>query len=119
MTMKSTAIPVALPQFASSCGLAARLPYFLALMKPRVMALAVFTALVGLRVDDLARVPLAFPTYTGNLAYAAAGAARELDLHVGWQATEVEGSHFGVLRHTMSASPLPSSPRLRHPQPAD
>ena len=26
----------------------------------------------GMRMDDLARVPLAFPTYTGNLAYAAA-----------------------------------------------
>ena len=43
-------------------------------------------------MDDLARVPLAFPTYTGNLAYAAAGAARELDLHVGWQATNIEGA---------------------------
>ena len=47
----------------------------------------------GMRVDDLARIPLAFPTYTGNLAYAAAGAARELDLHVGWQATNIEGAH--------------------------
>jgi pyruvate/2-oxoglutarate dehydrogenase complex dihydrolipoamide dehydrogenase (E3) component len=52
----------------------------------------------GMRVDDLARVPLAFPTYTGNLAYAAAGAARQLDLHVGWQATKVEGDHFAMLR---------------------
>ena len=41
----------------------------------------------GLRVDDLARVPLAFPTYTGNLADAAAGAAHQLDLHLGFQAT--------------------------------
>jgi pyruvate/2-oxoglutarate dehydrogenase complex dihydrolipoamide dehydrogenase (E3) component len=37
-----------------------------------------------MRVDDLARVPLAFPTYTGNLAYAAAAAGRQLDLQVGW-----------------------------------
>jgi protoheme IX farnesyltransferase len=58
MTMKSTAIPVALPQFASSCGLAARLPYFLALMKPRVMALAVFTALVGLSIAPTHLDPL-------------------------------------------------------------
>ncbi|CAH2400460.1 dihydrolipoyl dehydrogenase family protein [Mesorhizobium ventifaucium] len=42
----------------------------------------------GLRVDDLARVPLAFPTYTGNLADAAASAARQLELHVGCQAPE-------------------------------
>jgi pyruvate/2-oxoglutarate dehydrogenase complex dihydrolipoamide dehydrogenase (E3) component len=48
----------------------------------------------GMRVDDFARVPLAFPTYMGNLAYAAADAARQLDLHVGWQATKVEGNHF-------------------------
>jgi pyruvate/2-oxoglutarate dehydrogenase complex dihydrolipoamide dehydrogenase (E3) component len=40
-----------------------------------------------MRVDDLARVPLAFPTYTGNLADAAASAARQLELHVGWQTT--------------------------------
>jgi dihydrolipoamide dehydrogenase len=39
-----------------------------------------------MRVDDLAQVPLAFPTYTGNLAYVAAAAARQLDLNVGWQA---------------------------------
>lgn len=48
-----------------------------------------------LRVDDLARVPLAFPTYTGNLAYAAAAAARQLDLTVEWQARELETSAVG------------------------
>jgi dihydrolipoamide dehydrogenase len=48
----------------------------------------------GMRVDDFARVPLAFPTYTGNLAYAAADAARQLDLHVGWQPTNMEGDQF-------------------------
>jgi pyruvate/2-oxoglutarate dehydrogenase complex dihydrolipoamide dehydrogenase (E3) component len=42
-----------------------------------------------MRVDDLTRVPLAFPTYTGNLAYVAAAAARELDLKVEWQANEL------------------------------
>jgi pyruvate/2-oxoglutarate dehydrogenase complex dihydrolipoamide dehydrogenase (E3) component len=49
----------------------------------------------GMRVEDLARAPLAFPTYTGNLAYAAAAAARQLDLDVGWQASKIEGDHFG------------------------
>jgi pyruvate/2-oxoglutarate dehydrogenase complex dihydrolipoamide dehydrogenase (E3) component len=43
-----------------------------------------------MRVDELARIPLAFPGYIGNLAYAAAGAARELDLNPGWQASEIE-----------------------------
>jgi heme o synthase len=46
----TTAIPV--PRFSSvtQSSLAARLPYFVTLMKPRVMALAVFTALVGMTV---------------------------------------------------------------------
>ena len=57
----------------------------------------------GMRVDDLARVPLAFPTYTGNLAYAAADAARQLDLQPGWQASKVEGNHFAKLRTTAEA----------------
>jgi dihydrolipoamide dehydrogenase len=57
----------------------------------------------GMRVDDLARVPLAFPTYTGNLAYAAADAARQLDLQPGWQATKVDGNHFAKLRTTAEA----------------
>ncbi len=42
-----------------------------------------------MRADDLAQVPLSFPTYTGNLAYVAAAAARELDLSVEWQANEI------------------------------
>jgi dihydrolipoamide dehydrogenase len=41
-----------------------------------------------MRVDELARVPLAFPTYTGSLAYVAAAAARELELKVDWRANE-------------------------------
>jgi dihydrolipoamide dehydrogenase len=49
----------------------------------QVAAIAIAT---GMSVVDLARTPLAFPTYTGNLAYAAAGAARQLDLDIGWQA---------------------------------
>jgi pyruvate/2-oxoglutarate dehydrogenase complex dihydrolipoamide dehydrogenase (E3) component len=47
----------------------------------------------GMRVDKLASVPLAFPTYTGNLAYAAADAARQLDMYVGWQASGLEVNH--------------------------
>jgi protoheme IX farnesyltransferase len=46
--MKTTAVPVALPQSFSWSRLAARLPDFVSLMKPRMMSLAVFTALVGL-----------------------------------------------------------------------
>ena len=48
----------------------------------------------GMRVVDLVRIPLAFPTYTGNLAYAAAGAARQLDIDVGWQAHRMEDKYL-------------------------
>jgi dihydrolipoamide dehydrogenase len=63
----------------------------------QVAAIAISTRM---RVDDLARIPLAFPTYTGNLAYAAADAARQLDLRVSWRATQVEVSQL-----TMRAMP--------------
>lgn len=46
--MKTTATPLSGLQLASQPGLVARLPDFVVLMKPRVMMLAVFTALVGL-----------------------------------------------------------------------
>ena len=46
--MKTTAFPVSRPQFPSWSGLTARALDFIALMKPRVMVLAVFTAVVGL-----------------------------------------------------------------------
>ena len=43
-----------------------------------------------MRVDDLARVPLSFPTYTGILGRVAASAARQLNLTVNWQAHQAE-----------------------------
>jgi protoheme IX farnesyltransferase len=48
--MKSTAIAVPLPPLPSWSHLTARLADFFSLMKPRVMSLAVFTALVGLMI---------------------------------------------------------------------
>jgi dihydrolipoamide dehydrogenase len=45
----------------------------------------------GMRVDDLARVPLSFPTYTGILGRVAANATLQLNLKVGWLANEMEG----------------------------
>ena len=42
----------------------------------------------GMRVDELARVPLAYPTYAVVLVRAAVNAARELNLSLGWQAHE-------------------------------
>jgi heme o synthase len=46
--MKTTALPVSRLHFTPWSGLTTRVPDFIALMKPRVMALAVFTAAVGL-----------------------------------------------------------------------
>jgi dihydrolipoamide dehydrogenase len=43
-----------------------------------------------MRVDDLAQVPLSFPTYAGVLGRVAAQAARRLNLHLDWQAGELE-----------------------------
>ena len=56
--MKTSAILVPRFPLATESRLASRLPYFITLMKPRVMALAVFTAFVGMmvapgRVDPL------------------------------------------------------------------
>ena len=56
-----------------------RLPYFVTLMKPRVMALALFTALVGLMVAPIRLDPL--PGFIAMLAIAAgAGAAGALNM---------------------------------------
>lgn len=48
--MKITAIPVSRLQLPSRSRLTTRVPDFVALIKPRVMSLAVFTALVGLMI---------------------------------------------------------------------
>ena len=56
--MKTTTIPLTRLQLPSRAGLAARLPHFIALMKPRVMVLAVFTALVGLMIAPVRLDPL-------------------------------------------------------------
>jgi dihydrolipoamide dehydrogenase len=64
----------------------------------------------GMRADQLAQVPLAFPTYVGNLAYAAAAAARELELNVGWQANRMDSAAYSVAPHA-TARPSTQAPR--------
>jgi len=44
-----------------------------------------------MRVDDLAQVPLSFPTYAGVLGRVAAQATRRLNLKLDWQAGQMEG----------------------------
>jgi pyruvate/2-oxoglutarate dehydrogenase complex dihydrolipoamide dehydrogenase (E3) component len=46
----------------------------------------------GMRVDDLAQIPLSFPTYAGILARAAASAARKLNLKEERQANLIEST---------------------------
>jgi protoheme IX farnesyltransferase len=75
--MKTTPIPVF--QVASRPSLAARLADFVTLMKPRVMALAVFTALVGMMT-----APVRLEPFLGSVAIlaiaAGAGAAGVLNM---------------------------------------
>ena len=56
--MKTSAILVPRFSLATQLGLAARVPYFVTLMKPRVMALAVFTAFVGMMIAPTRLDPL-------------------------------------------------------------
>jgi dihydrolipoamide dehydrogenase len=55
-----------------------------------IAEVAAIAIAAGMRVDELARVPLAFPTYAGILANVAVDAAHQLDLTVGWQAHQAE-----------------------------
>ena len=55
-----------------------------------IAEVAAIAIAAGMRVDELARIPLAFPTYAGILANVAVNAARQLDLRVGWQARQME-----------------------------
>ena len=78
-TMKTTAIALSRLRLTSRPYLAARLPDFIALTKPRVMALAVFTALVGLMMAPSRLDPLL--GFVAILAIAAgAGAAGVLNM---------------------------------------
>jgi dihydrolipoamide dehydrogenase len=55
-----------------------------------IAQVAAITAAAGMRVDELAKIPFAFPTYTGVLLRAAVSAASQLNLKVGWQAQQAE-----------------------------
>jgi len=71
--MKTTAIALSRLRLASRPGLAARTPDFITLMKPRVMVLAVFTALVGLMIAPVRPDPIL--GFVAILAIAAGGGA--------------------------------------------
>jgi dihydrolipoamide dehydrogenase len=51
-----------------------------------IAEVAAMAIAAGMRVDDLARIPLSYPTYAGILVNVAVKAAHELGLAIGWQA---------------------------------
>ncbi len=51
-----------------------------------ITQVATIAIAAGMRVDELAQVPLSFPTYAGILGRVAASAARQLNLKLRWQA---------------------------------
>jgi dihydrolipoamide dehydrogenase len=57
-----------------------------------IAEVAAIAIAAGMRVDDLAQIPLAYPTYGGILARAAVMAAGQLGLSVGWQANQLDGA---------------------------
>src|SRR6185369_12663499 len=78
-SMHSIAISVSRLRLASRCSWLERLPQFISLAKPRVMALALFTAFVGLMIAPAHLDPL--PGSIAILAIAAgAGAAGALNM---------------------------------------
>ena len=53
----------------------------------------VAVAMAGnMRVDELAQVPLSFPTYAGVLGRVAAMITRQLNLNLDWQGNRAEGA---------------------------
>jgi dihydrolipoamide dehydrogenase len=51
-----------------------------------IVEVAAIAIAAGMRVDDVARIPLAYPTHAVVLVRAAVDAAHELNLDLGWQA---------------------------------
>ena len=79
LIMKTTAIPASHLPLAARFRLSARMADFVSLMKPRVMLLAVFTALVGLIIAPGTLDPL-LASITALAIAAAAGAAGILNM---------------------------------------
>ena len=51
-----------------------------------IAEVAAIAIAAGMRVDDLARIPLSYPNYAGILVSVAVKAAHELGVAIGWQA---------------------------------
>ena len=57
-----------------------------------ITQLAALAMAGNIRVDDLAQVPLSFPTYAGVLGRVAAMVTRQLNLNLDWQGNRAEGA---------------------------
>jgi len=57
-----------------------------------IIQLAAVAMAAHMRVDELAQVPLSYPTYGGVLGRVAATVTRQLNLAVDWQLSQVEGA---------------------------
>jgi hypothetical protein len=55
-----------------------------------ISQLAAVAMAAGMPVDDLAAVPLSYPTYAGALGRVAATATRQLNVQVDWRVSQVE-----------------------------
>ena len=55
-----------------------------------ITQVAAIAIAAGMRVNELAQIPLSFPTYAGILGRAAANAARQLNLNGAWEANQAE-----------------------------
>jgi heme o synthase len=100
--MKTTTLPV--PRQRSPFALAARAPDFLALLKPRVMLLAIFTAVIGLIIAPGALDPLFGAVAIACIAVGA-GAAGALNM---WYDADIDA----VMTRT-AGRPIPVGKVLR------
>lgn len=106
--MKTTAISVSRPQLASWSRLMARASDFAALMKPRVMLLAVFTALVGLMIAPGHLDPLL--GCIAILAIAAgAGAAGVLNM---WYDADIDAKMARTAKRSIPRGNIPRTEAL-------
>jgi protoheme IX farnesyltransferase len=119
--MKTTAIPVSPLQSPSGSRLAARLPDFVTLTKPCVMALAIFTALVGMIIAPGHPDPLLASIAVLAIA-AGAGAAgvlntwcdADIDAVMSLFARRVPHPRRGWRASASRTSSRPSSPAAPH-----
>jgi hypothetical protein len=76
-----------------------------------IAEVAAIAIAAGMRVDDLAQIPLAYPTYGAILARAAVMAAGQLGLSVGWQAHRVENVPLMSGDNPVRAAEIPAQGR--------